>query len=115
MALGQLGPAPRPSCSTRETSPDVRGYTGRYLAVLSEEPGGWMTWYARRIGGGLGRAAQRAAEQTAAHAGTPTRTWFDPLGRTFLTVAHNRVPDGGRLVDQYLPDPQHAGHPGQRA
>ena len=65
---------------------------GRYLAALGEQPGGWATWYVRRIGGELGPAAQRAAEQTAAHAGTPTRVWFDTLGRTFLTVAHNRVP-----------------------
>ena len=56
----------------------------------------------RRIGGELGPAAQRAAEQTAAHAGTPTRVWFDTLGRTFLAVAHNRVLGGdARLTDQY--------------
>ena len=80
---------------------DVRGYVGRYLALLAGQPGGWATWYARRIGGGLGRAAQRAAEQTAAFAGTPTRSWLDTLGRTFLTVAHNRVPEDGRLADQF--------------
>ena len=80
---------------------DVRGYVGGYLAVLAGQPGGWATWYARRIDGGLGQAARRAAEQTATHAGTPSRSWLDTLGRTFLTVAHNRVPDDGRLVDQY--------------
>jgi RHS repeat-associated protein len=81
--------------------PDVAGYAGRYLAVLSEQPGGWATWYARRIDGTLGRAQQRAAEQTAAHAGTPTCTWMDTLGRTFLTVDHNRIPENGGLIDQY--------------
>jgi RHS repeat-associated protein len=81
--------------------PDVRGYTGRYLATLSDQPSGWATWYARRVGGGLGRPARRAAEQTAAYAGTSTRSWLDTLGRTFLTVAHNRVPNHGQLVDQY--------------
>ena len=81
--------------------PDVRGYAGRYLEVLAGQPGGWATWYARRIDGGLGRAARRAAEQTAAHAATPTRSWLDTLGRTFLTVARNRVPEDGRLVDQF--------------
>ena len=82
--------------------PDVAGYAGRYLAVLGERPGGWATWYAQRIGGALGPAEQRAAEQTAPHAGTPARAWLDTLGRTFLTVAHNRVPaEDGRLADQF--------------
>jgi RHS repeat-associated protein len=81
--------------------PDVRGYAGRYLAVLAAQPGGWATWYARRIDGELGRAALRGAEQTAAHAGTPTRSWLDTLGRTFLTVAHNRVREDRRLADQF--------------
>jgi RHS repeat-associated protein len=80
--------------------PDVRGYAGRYLAVLAAQPAGWATWYAWRIGGDLGPAARRAAEQTATHAGTPTRTWLDTLGRTFLTVVHNRVDEESRLVDQ---------------
>jgi hypothetical protein len=86
------------------SDPDVAGYAGRYLAALSAAPGGWATWYARRIDGELGRAAQRAAEQTALHAaGTPTRTWLDSLGRTFLAVEHNRVPapSGAGLVEQY--------------
>ena len=30
-------------------------YLGRYLATLSEQPGGWATWYQRRVGGALGR------------------------------------------------------------
>ena len=55
----------------------------------------------RRIRGALGPADQRAAEQAALYASTPTRAWLDTLGRTFLTVAHNRVPDHGRLADQY--------------
>ena len=80
--------------------PDVRGYAGRYLAVVSKQPSGWMTWYARRANGVMGSAQQRAAEQTVPHAATPTVHWFDTLGRTFLTVAHNRVPENGRLIDQ---------------
>ena len=82
--------------------PDVSGYAGRYLATLSERPGGWATWYAQRIGGALGPDEQRAAEQTVPHAGTPARAWLDTLGRTFLSVAHNRVPaEDGRLADQF--------------
>jgi RHS repeat-associated protein len=83
--------------------PDVAGYAGRYLAGLSAQPGGWATWYARRIGGALGPSEQRAAEQAALYAGTPTRAWLDTLGRTFLTVMHNRVPADGRRTDQYIP------------
>jgi RHS repeat-associated protein len=84
--------------------PDVAGYTGRYLAELGEQPGGWATWYTRRADGGLGRAARRAAEQTAVSAaGTPARAWLDSLGRAFLTIEHNRTParDGTGLADQY--------------
>lgn len=81
--------------------PDVRGYMQRYLAVLGGQPGGWLTWHERRAGGDLGRAAQRAAAQTAAHAGTPSRAWLDSLGRTFLTVAHNRVRHGDGLAEEY--------------
>jgi RHS repeat-associated protein len=84
------------------TEPDVAGYTSRYLVALSEAAGGWATWYARRADGGLGRAAQRAARQTARYAAsTPTRSWLDSLGRTFLTVEHNRVQDSAGLTDQF--------------
>jgi RHS repeat-associated protein len=84
--------------------PDVAGFAGRYLAVLSGQPGGWATWYARRADGSLGRSAQRAAAQSALHAaGTPKRAWSDALGQTFLTVEHNRVPaaDSEGLTDQF--------------
>ena len=84
--------------------PDVAGYAGRWLALLSEQPGGWATWYQRRADGGHGRAAQRAAMQSGHYAaGTPTRSWFDSLGRTFLTVERNRIPiqSGDELIDQY--------------
>jgi RHS repeat-associated protein len=51
------------------------------------------TWYTQRIGGGLGAEEQAAANKAAAHANTPTRTYFDTLGRVFLTVQDN---GGGR-------------------
>jgi RHS repeat-associated protein len=82
--------------------PHVLSYAGRYLAALGEQPSAWATWYQQRIDGALGRDQQRAAEQTVAHAGTPARNWLDSLGRTFLTVTHNRVPaPGGGLADQF--------------
>ncbi|MBN2386310.1 MAG: hypothetical protein JXB85_04765 [Anaerolineales bacterium] len=47
------------------------------------------TWYARRSGGGLGAEEQSAASKAAAHAKTPTFSFFDALGQVFLTVADN--------------------------
>ncbi|MGE0751635.1 MAG: SpvB/TcaC N-terminal domain-containing protein [Variibacter sp.] len=49
------------------------------------------TWHAQRQGGALGPDEQRAAEQAAIHAATPALAHADPLGRAFLTVAHNRT------------------------
>lgn len=48
------------------------------------------TWYAQRQGGDLGPDEQDAATKTAAHAATPSIANLDSLGRTFLTIAHNR-------------------------
>ncbi|MFF4606443.1 SpvB/TcaC N-terminal domain-containing protein [Streptomyces sp. NPDC001339] len=76
--------------------PDVAGYVSRHLDGID----GWTTWYTRRVDGRLGPAEQRAAEQTALHAGTPARSWSDSLGRTFLTVAHNRFLREGNPVDE---------------
>ncbi|BFU91260.1 MAG: hypothetical protein NTAFB01_24470 [Nitrospira sp.] len=47
------------------------------------------TWYGQRTGGGLGVLEQEAATKAAAHAGTPSVTHADSLGRTFLTIADN--------------------------
>lgn len=47
------------------------------------------TWYAQRSGGGLGASEQAAATKSAAHANTPTVSYFDTLGRMFLTVTDN--------------------------
>jgi len=48
------------------------------------------TWYAQRQAGGLGAQEQIAAAKTAVHAGTPSVAHADSLGRTFLTIAHNK-------------------------
>jgi RHS repeat-associated protein len=79
--------------------PDIGGHVRRYLAATE-----WTTWYTARIGGELGKAEQHAAEQTAVHAGTPVRAWFDGLGRTFLSVAHNRFVRDGAEVDEWYPN-----------
>lgn len=60
------------------------------------------TWYARRAGGALGADERAAADKAAVHAGTPSLTHLDSLGRVFLTVAHNRFIDvGGTTVDEH--------------
>jgi RHS repeat-associated protein len=59
------------------------------------------TWYEQRVGGELGAAEREAAHKAAMHAGTPTVAFADPLGRAFLTVAHNRLPRGAAIVDEF--------------
>ncbi|WP_218010356.1 SpvB/TcaC N-terminal domain-containing protein [Actinomadura chibensis] len=77
-----------------DADPDARGLAGRYLAGLDAAGTPWRTWYEARAGGGLGAAERDAATQTLAHAGTPSRAWADALGRSFLTVRHDRGADG---------------------
>ncbi len=48
------------------------------------------TWHGQRSGGQLGSGEQAAAKKAAVHADTPTVTYFDTLGRPFLTIAHNK-------------------------
>lgn len=60
------------------------------------------TWHGARIGGALGVQEQAAARKTESHANTPAVAHMDSLGRTFLTVAYNRVTRGnGPTVDQF--------------
>jgi RHS repeat-associated protein len=48
------------------------------------------TWHAQRQGGALGPQEQAAAAKAAIHTETPTIAHADSLGRTFLTVTHNK-------------------------
>jgi len=59
------------------------------------------SWHSQRIGGALGPEQQTAARQAAMHAATPTTAHVDPLGRTFLTIAHNKF----KYSNQALGDP----------
>jgi YD repeat-containing protein len=59
----------------------------------------WTTWYATRIDGALGEDEREAARRAADHADTPVTTCFDALGRTFLTLARNRVVCTGHDLD----------------
>ncbi len=47
------------------------------------------TWYVSRFKGIYGEWEKNAAKKTESHAATPTVTYFDTLGRPFLTVADN--------------------------
>jgi len=57
------------------------------------------SWFTQRNNGGLGAAEQAAAAKAAVHANTPTVAHFDSLGRTALTVTHNRSIESGVLVE----------------
>ncbi|TDD21393.1 sugar-binding protein, partial [Actinomadura sp. KC06] len=79
-----------------DADPDVRGLVGRYLDGLDAAGTPWRTWYEMRVTGELGADERSAAAQTLAHAGTPARAWADSLGRSFLTVRHDRGADAAQ-------------------
>jgi RHS repeat-associated protein len=60
------------------------------------------TWYEQRRHGQVGREQQRAAVKTEVHANTSTTAHLDTLGRTFLSIAHNRFEREGVPIDQYF-------------
>lgn len=66
------------------------------------------TWHAQRIDGQFGEtqqqraAAQDAAEKSTVHGQTPTSSWSDTLGRSFLTVAHNRFIRNDETIEEQL-------------
>jgi len=84
---------PRPTqTGDPRTDSDIATLVAQYFKALPADPAQpWQTWHAQRIDGALGPHEQTAAIQAEAHADTPTVAHFDTLGRTFLTVAHNRV------------------------
>ena len=68
-----------------KTDPDI-GHFFQRLPDADYLP----TWYAQRGGGALGSQEQAAAGKASIHADTPAVAHFDSLGRTFLTIAHNK-------------------------
>jgi RHS repeat-associated protein len=48
------------------------------------------SWHAQRATGAMGIHERAAAVKTTVHAATPSIAHLDSLGRTFLTVAHNK-------------------------
>jgi hypothetical protein len=80
------------------TDTDISGYVADYFRQVSPEPDDWQTWLQQR---GVDPHAppqdvpglnpdKKAAVRTLPHADTPTIAIFDSLGRTFLTIAHNK-------------------------
>lgn len=61
-------------------------------------------WYRERMSGAKGSHGKKAAEQSAVHDLTPQTSHQDALGRTFLSVLHNRAQYPGRKVaeEQFL-------------
>jgi RHS repeat-associated protein len=60
------------------------------------------TWYEQRKNGELGHEEAIAAEKAAVHADTPSTIYFDSLGRSFLTVAHNRFARDAAVVNENI-------------
>jgi RHS repeat-associated protein len=71
-----------------QTDKDIHGYVAKYLAT---QPATWQTWYEQRVGGNYNPDEKDAANKAKLHADTPAMAYFDTLGRTFLTISHNRV------------------------
>ena len=78
-----------------KTDPDM-GELFQRLAETDYLP----TWYAQRETGALGLHEQTAAAKTAIHAATPSVAYADSLGRTFLTLAHNRFERSGSIIGE---------------
>ena len=77
--------------------PDVGDFFAN-LAAAAYLP----TWYDQRIAGQLGKEQKQAALKTSVHANTPSVAYLDTLGRTFLTIAHNRFERAGVPVEQHF-------------
>ncbi len=80
------------------TDEDISGYVAGYFKQEVPQPDNWKTWLQQRDvyplkppedKSGLD-PEKKAAVRTLIHANTPTVDYFDSLGRTFLTVAHNQ-------------------------
>ncbi|MFL5415520.1 MAG: SpvB/TcaC N-terminal domain-containing protein, partial [Myxococcales bacterium] len=77
---------------------DVKGFFSR-LPDADYLP----TWYEQRIVLAPNHPERMAADKTAVHRQTPTVVHLDTLGRTFLTIAHNRCERDGLIVEEMYP------------
>jgi len=77
---------------------DVRGFFSR-LPDADYLP----TWYEQRIALPANDPERDAAGKAAVHRQTPAVAHLDTLGRTFLTMAHNRFERNGSFVEEQYP------------
>jgi RHS repeat-associated protein len=94
--LAQPGNPRPPQTGDPRTDSDISGYVSQYFKTQAPT---WQTWHAQRIGGALGQDERNAAVRAEAHVDTPTTSYFDALGRPFLTAARNRVVCAGHDLD----------------
>ena len=73
----------------RPATPTTTTSRATWPITSPAQPATWQTWHAQRRRA-LGSPEQAAAAKAAVHARHPSTTYFDALGRPFLTVAHNR-------------------------
>jgi len=86
--------------SDPRTDADISHIVNRYFESLPD-PNEWKTWYEERIGNPSTPADEKsAAKKTEAHADTPTTTFFDSLGRSFVTLVHNGF-EGQHIAKQF--------------
>jgi Salmonella virulence plasmid 65kDa B protein len=111
-----FGPWQQKTCDANDTvaldprtDPDVAQYVAKYFEQVAPQVNDWKTWLQQR-GVDLLNPPQdspssnpetKAAVRTLPHADTPTIACFDTLGRTFLTIAHNRK--GATGLDEFYP------------
>jgi RHS repeat-associated protein len=77
---------------------DVKGFFSR-MRIADYLP----TWYEQRINLGVNDPERIAADKAAVHRQTPTVAHFDTLGRTFLTIVHNRYERNNAIVEEKYP------------
>jgi RHS repeat-associated protein len=77
------------------TDSDISNIVSKYFESLSD-PNAWKTWYQERLTGtNISAEELSAARKTEFHANTPTTTFFDSLGRSFITFGHNGFEQDG--------------------
>ena len=71
------------------TDSDISNIVSKYFESLSN-PHMWKTWYQKRITDpSFPDDDKSSAIKTESHANTPSTTFFDSLGRSFLVLSHN--------------------------
>jgi RHS repeat-associated protein len=70
------------------TDSDIASFVSKYF---ESQPETWQTWYQKRLTGVLStdEDEKNAAIKTESHGNTPTISYFDSLGRSFMTLQHN--------------------------